>query len=52
MKFTKIAAGFESPAKGPNHCGQCVHFNAERHNCAIVKGKIEAGDWCKKFEKK
>lgn len=55
-KFTKSDVGFEHPAKGEDHCGQCVHYERARYfgvsgGCAIVKGKIEPEDWCKKFEK-
>jgi hypothetical protein len=35
------------------HCGICEHFEADRpHGCALVKGFIEAPEWCEKFEHK
>lgn len=49
IKFSKQAVGFEHPAQGPNHCGDCKHFLGGR--CAIVSGIVMAGDWCEKFEK-
>lgn len=49
-KFTKAEVGFESPAKGPHHCGQCVHYLGGA--CAIVQGAIDADDWCEKFKAK
>lgn len=45
--FSKSEVGFEHPAKGPNHCGDCQHYLGGR--CAIVSGSVEAGDWCRKF---
>jgi len=49
-QFTKAEVGFEHPAKGPNRCAQCAHFEPERKACAIVKGHIDPEDWCEKFE--
>lgn len=49
IKFSKDRVGFEHPAQGPNHCGDCKYFLGGR--CAIVAGIVEAGDWCRKFEK-
>lgn len=48
--YTKAEVGFEHPAQGPNHCGDCVHFR--QGTCDIVSGRIEAGDWCRKFKMK
>lgn len=47
--FSKEQVGFESPAKGPDHCGACKYFLGGR--CQIVSGAIQAGDWCEKFSK-
>lgn len=47
-KFTKEQVGFEHPAKGPDHCGQCQHFLGGR--CAIVYSTVMAGDWCRKWK--
>jgi hypothetical protein len=51
MKYTKEEVKFEHPAKGPNHCKDCVHWNAP-NRCKIVEGKVMGVDWCDKFEKK
>jgi hypothetical protein len=50
MKSEKSTVGFEHPAKGPNHCGDCVYFR--QGTCTIVAGRIEAEDWCRKFKMK
>jgi len=50
IKFSKDRVGFEHPAKGPNHCGDCKHFLGGR--CAIVFGVVTSGDWCEKFQEK
>ena len=50
LKFSKDRVGFESPAKGPDHCGECRYFLGGR--CAIVFGVVTAGDWCEKFQEK
>lgn len=47
----KTEVDFEHPAKGEHHCSECQHFRAP-HACAIVKGDIDPGDWCKWFEAK
>ncbi len=48
LKFSKDRVGFEHPAQGPNHCGDCKHFLGGR--CAIVYGTVLAQDWCERFE--
>lgn len=48
-KFSKIAAQFEHPAKGDDHCGECVHFLAHLA-CEKVDGLIRPEDWCSLFE--
>lgn len=51
--FKKTEVGFEHPAKGPDHCSECVHFEKRGpHTCEIVAGKIEGTDWCRKFREK
>ena len=51
QQFDKSEVQFEHPAKGANHCSQCVHFQVlHKNGCEIVKGHIEAGDWCNKFK--
>ena len=52
MKLAKSAVGFEHPARGPNHCGQCTHFVAADDACRIVQGTVTAADWCKRFKSK
>jgi hypothetical protein len=52
MKFTKSEVHYESPAKGMDHCSQCVHFQSSEKHCDIVKGLIQPEDWCKKFQEK
>lgn len=48
-KKPKSEVNFEHPAKGPNHCSQCIHFDPERA-CELVEGQIEPEDWCRLFE--
>jgi hypothetical protein len=50
-KLSKESVGFEHPAKGPHHCGQCRHFEGPRA-CEIVAGLIRSEDWCRRFEAK
>lgn len=47
MLYTKKEVGFEHPAQGPNHCGDCKHYLGGR--CAIVAGTVQPEDWCRKF---
>lgn len=52
-KLSKDAVGFEHPARGLNHCGECVHFEkGARNSCEIVAGHITAPDWCQRFQRK
>ena len=52
-QFTKAEVGFEHPAKGEEHCGDCRYFEILKpHGCAIVSGEILPSDWCKKFDEK
>lgn len=50
-KFKKSEVEFEHPAKGKNHCRECVHFESP-NRCAIVEGVVKGTDWCDKFEAK
>lgn len=53
LKHAKSEVSFEHPAKGENHCGDCVHYRGGvAQKCSIVAGRIEPGDWCKLFERK
>ena len=47
-KLAKSDVEFESPAKGPHHCGECRHFDPP-DACEIVAGAIGADDWCNRF---
>ena len=49
MKLAKSAVGFEHPAKGPRHCGECRHFRRASDTCEIVAGTVTPPDWCKRF---
>ena len=51
-KKAKEEVNFESPAKGPDHCGQCTHYRPLSRRCNIVAGAIGPGDWCKLFKEK
>ncbi len=47
-KLSRASAGYEHPARGPDHCGVCRHF--ERPSaCAVVRGEIRSEDWCERF---
>ncbi len=48
-RYSKNEVGFESPAKGMDHCRDCTHFLADEHACQKVKGIINDKDWCRKF---
>lgn len=49
----KSQVSYEHPAKGPDHCSDCVHFAVRGpQTCAIVAGHIEGGDWCERFRRK
>lgn len=50
-KISKERARFEHPAKGMDHCKDCVHFQPEQKACEIVAGVITPKDWCKYFRK-
>jgi hypothetical protein len=51
MKYTKAQVKFESPARGKDRCGACIHY-IRGGSCDIVAGKIKPGDWCNKFRRK
>ena len=57
-KLSKVAVHYESPAKGPDQCRGCVHFDPPgRHGrfeygrCQIVGGNIYPEDWCDRFRR-
>jgi hypothetical protein len=47
-KVSKASVEFEAPAKGPNHCGMCRHFQAPSA-CELVAGTVRRVDWCRLF---
>jgi hypothetical protein len=47
--YAKSEVQFEHPAKGKNHCSQCVHFLGNG-KCEIVSGLIRPEDWCDKWK--
>lgn len=49
MKYTKSEVKFEHPAKGPNHCKDCAHWEAP-NRCKLVEGRTLGVDWCEKFK--
>ena len=51
MKFPKSKVDYEDPAKGSDHCQQCVHYVVP-NSCRKVEGRILAGAWCKLFTPK
>lgn len=50
-KLSKQSVHFESPAKGPDKCKDCVHFQTRTETCEIVVGHVEGKDWCDKFRR-
>ena len=50
-RFTKEDVGYEHPAKGKDHCSNCINFNGP-NSCEIVVGLIQPEDWCQKYEDK
>jgi hypothetical protein len=51
QKHDKSSVAYELPAKGPDHCGICEHFEPP-HECSEVEGTIQAAAWCRLFEEK
>ena len=51
-KFLKMEVKFEHPAKGPDRCIDCIHFLPRQHACQIVRGYIEAADWCDRYQER
>lgn len=50
IKSTHAQAGYESPAKGLDHCSDCVHFiQGNPPRCEIVQSPIWNMDWCQLF---
>lgn len=50
-RYSKAEVGFEHPAKGRDDCDDCVHFQGrDNETCELVKGEIQAEDWCRKFK--
>jgi hypothetical protein len=52
-KFTHEQVDYQHPAKGEDHCAECIHYiKAEPMRCEIVKAPIAGEDWCRKFKEK
>lgn len=51
-KFDHKSVSFEHPAKGEDHCAECVHWQGSVGQCAIVRPPVRAEDWCEKFQEK
>jgi hypothetical protein len=52
MKFSHKSVDFQHPAKGEDHCAECIHWQGKVGQCAIVRPPVRAEDWCKKFSPK
>jgi len=50
-RIAKASADYMDHAKGTNHCGDYVHFNAP-HGCSVVEGRINPAGVCNYFLKK
>jgi len=51
-KFAKHEVAYTDKAMKPSErCGLCEHYRYGG-SCQIVKGRIDARGWCKKFEKR
>lgn len=50
-KQPKDAVGYEDPAKGGDHCGDCKHFIVP-NACRLVEGRIMRSGWCKLYKEK
>jgi hypothetical protein len=49
VRLSKQEVHFESPAKGPHHCAQCIHFEHGKDSCSIVEGLVKPEDWCEEY---
>jgi hypothetical protein len=49
-KISKYEAQYETHASGKDQCRDCTHFDAP-NGCTKVQGDINAGGWCKLFER-
>lgn len=49
-KNSKASVGYEHPAKGRDHCEDCVHYHKKQ--CDLVKGVINPQDWCELYQEK
>ena len=50
-EYDKVEVGFEDPARGPHHCGECAHFRPPGA-CEEVRGAIAPEDWCRLYEER
>ena len=51
MKASKFSVQYTDHGTKQEHCSICKHY-VSPVICAVVEGRIKAGGWCKKFEKK
>jgi hypothetical protein len=47
-KLTHKEVKYENPAKGMDHCKDCVHY-ADVDDCDLVKAPISPKGWCVRF---
>lgn len=51
-KLSKESVEYEAKSKHPSRrCELCQHFMSP-HGCNLVKGFIEPGGWCERFDRK
>ena len=51
-KFTRAEVLWESPAKGMDHCEDCLYYQPEACACKLVEGFWKPNDWCEQFSKR
>ena len=51
-KYLKAEVDVRLPAKGMDHCKDCVHYQPITETCEIVEGLVLRNDWCKRFKRK
>jgi len=54
-KLPRSKVGYENPAKGENHCGECAHYEGGKRytgECRIVRGTVMAKAWCERFKER
>lgn len=54
-KLPKSKVGYEHPAQGEDHCGECAHYQGRRQRfgeCGVVRGVVRKEDWCERFRER